>query len=43
VHSTFAVKINGVPLGVINQIVWPRETENLGIVKKRRQPKTQDK
>ncbi|MBP5976676.1 hypothetical protein HW132_29070 [Brasilonema sp. CT11] len=43
VHSTFAATINGVPLGVINQIVWARVPENLGIAKKRRQRETQEK
>jgi hypothetical protein len=43
VHSTFAATINGVPLGVINQIVWAREPEKLGIAKKRRQRETQEK
>ncbi|MEH2212307.1 IS4 family transposase [Nostoc sp.] len=43
VHSTFAATINGVPLGIINQQVWAREPENLGIAKKRRQRETQDK
>lgn len=43
VHSTFAVTINGVPLGLTNQQVWAREPENLGIAKKRRQRETQQK
>lgn len=43
VHSTFAATINGVPLGIINQQVWAREQENLGIAKKRRQRETQEK
>lgn len=43
VHSTFAATTNGVPLGVINQIVWARVPENLGIAKKRHQRETQEK
>jgi len=43
VHSTFAATIKGVPLGIINQQVWTREAENLGIAKKRRQRETQEK
>lgn len=43
VHSTFAATIKGVPLGIINQQVWSREAENLGIAKKRRQRETQEK
>ncbi|MBG1242428.1 hypothetical protein [Nostoc sp. NZL] len=38
VHSTFAATSNGVPLGIIEQQIqqiWARETENLGIGKKR--------
>ncbi|MBE9105485.1 hypothetical protein IQ229_11190 [Nostoc cf. edaphicum LEGE 07299] len=43
VHSTFAATIKGVPLGIINQQVWSREAENIGIAKKRRQRETQEK
>lgn len=43
VHSTFAATIDGVPLGLLNQQVWARDLENLGIAKKRRQRPTQDK
>lgn len=43
VHSTFAATVKGVPLGIINQQVWTREAENLGIAKKRRQRETQEK
>ncbi|MDZ8106424.1 MAG: hypothetical protein RM338_12510 [Nostoc sp. DedQUE12a] len=43
VHSTFAASSNGVPLGIIEQDVWARELENLGIAKKRRQRQTQQK
>lgn len=35
VHSTLAATSNGVPLGIIEQQVWAREQENLGIAKKR--------
>ncbi len=40
VHSTFAATSNGVPLGIIEQQVWARPPENLGIAKKRRQRET---
>ena len=43
VHSTFAATTDGIPLGIINQQVWAREPENLGIAKKRRQRETQEK
>ena len=43
VHSTLATTINGVPLGIINQQVWARDIENLGIAKKRRQRQTNEK
>lgn len=43
VHSTLAATSNGVPLGIIDQQVWVRELENLGIAKKRRQRETQQK
>lgn len=43
VHSTLAATNNGVPVGIINQQVWAREPENLGIAKQRRQRETQDK
>jgi hypothetical protein len=43
VHSTLAVSSNGVPLGIIEQQVWAREQENLGIAKKRRQRERQQK
>lgn len=43
VHSTLAASINGVPLGIINQQVWTRDIEELGIAKKRRQRQTQEK
>jgi hypothetical protein len=43
VHSTFAATISGVPLGIINQQVWARAEEDLGIAKKRRQRETQEK
>lgn len=43
VHSTLAATSNGVPLGIIEQRVWAREPENLGIAKKRRQRQTQQK
>jgi hypothetical protein len=43
VHSTLAVSSNGVPLGIIEQQVWAREPENLGIAKKRRQRETKQK
>lgn len=35
--------MKGVPLGIINQQVWSRKAENLGIAKKRRQRETQEK
>lgn len=43
VHSTFAATSKGVPLGIIEQQVWAREPENLGLAKKRRQRETQQK
>jgi Transposase DNA-binding/Transposase Tn5 dimerisation domain len=43
VHSTLAVTTEGVPLGILEQQVWARECENLGIAKKRRQRETQEK
>lgn len=43
VHSTFASTIDGVPLGIIDQQVWARPLENLGVAKKRRQRETQEK
>lgn len=43
VHSTLAATINGVPVGIINQQVWTRDIENLGIAKKRHQRETQEK
>ncbi|WP_413171639.1 IS4 family transposase [Anabaena azotica] len=43
VHSTLTATSDGVPLGIIEQLVWAREQENLGIAKKRRQRETQEK
>lgn len=43
VHSTLAATSNGVPLGIIEQQVWAREQENLGIAKRRRQRETKEK
>lgn len=43
VHSTFAASSEGVPLGIVNQQVWARDIEDLGVAKKRRQRETQDK
>jgi hypothetical protein len=43
VHSTFVASTQGVPLGVIDQQVWAREKETIGIAKKRRQRETKDK
>ena len=43
VHSTFAASTNGVPLGIINQQVWARDIEDLGIAKNRRQRETKEK
>lgn len=43
VHSTLTTTTCGVPLGVINQQVWARDIENLGIAKKRRQRHTKEK
>ncbi len=43
VHSTFTVSTVGVPLGVIDQQIWAREKETIGIAKQRRQRETQDK
>lgn len=43
VHSTLGATSNGVPLGIIDQQVWAREPENLGIAKKRRQRETKEK
>jgi len=43
VHSTFVANTQGVPLGVIDQQVWAREKETIGIAKKRRQRETKDK
>lgn len=43
VHSTLTTTADGVPLGIIDQKVWAREPENLGIAKKRRQRETQEK
>lgn len=43
VHSTFVTSTQGVPLGVIDQQVWAREKETIGIAKKRRQRETKDK
>ncbi len=43
VDSTLASTIDGVPLGIIDQQVWTRPRENLGIAKKRRQRETQEK
>jgi hypothetical protein len=43
VHTTFSVSPMGIPLGLINQYVWAREEENLGIAKLRKQRETKDK
>ncbi|BAY85467.1 transposase [Calothrix parasitica NIES-267] len=43
VHSTLTTTITGVPLGIINQQVWARDIENLGMAKKRRQRETKEK
>lgn len=43
VHSTFVTSTQGVPLGVIDQQVWAREKETIGIAKQRRQRETKDK
>ncbi|BAY98548.1 transposase [Tolypothrix tenuis PCC 7101] len=43
VHTAFAASTNGVPLGIINQQVWTRDIEDLGIAKKRRQRQIQEK
>lgn len=43
VHTTFAVSPVGIPLGLINQYVWAREEENLGIAKLRRKRETKEK
>lgn len=43
VHSTLTTTTNGIPLGIINQQVWARDIENLGIAKKRRQRQTKEK
>lgn len=43
VHSTLAATTNGVPLGIIDQQVWARDLENLGIAKKRHLRETSEK
>jgi hypothetical protein len=43
VHLTLAVTTQGGPLGLLEQQVWARDAENLGIAKKRRQRQTQAK
>ncbi|MCG6138123.1 MAG: IS4 family transposase [Nostoc sp. LLA-1] len=43
VHTAFAASTKGVPLGIINQQVWTRDIEDLGIAKKRRQRETKEK
>ncbi|BDA69462.1 transposase [Calothrix sp. PCC 7716] len=43
VHSTLAASIDGVPLGIVNQLVWARNIEDLGIAKQRHQRKTEEK
>jgi Transposase DNA-binding/Transposase Tn5 dimerisation domain len=43
VHSTLAATSTGVPLGIIEQQVWARDRENLGIAKKRQKREIKDK
>jgi hypothetical protein len=43
VHSTLTSSSYGVPLGILNQQVWARERQNIGIAKKRRQRQTNEK
>lgn len=43
VHSTFMATTSGVPLGIINQQVYSRNIENLGIAKQCRQRATEEK
>ncbi|MEH1869234.1 MAG: hypothetical protein V7K69_30155 [Nostoc sp.] len=43
VHSTLIASIKGVPLGIIDQQIWVRDIEDLGIAKKRCQRQTQEK
>jgi hypothetical protein len=43
VHTTFAVSPQGIPLGLINQSVWARKEENLGIAKLRKKRETKEK
>ncbi|BAZ03500.1 IS4 family transposase [Calothrix sp. NIES-3974] len=43
VHSTLLSSIKGVPLGVIDQQVWSRNIEDLGIAKTRRKRQTEEK
>jgi Transposase DNA-binding/Transposase Tn5 dimerisation domain len=43
VHSTLISSKKGVPLGIIDQQVWVRNIEDLGIAKKRHQRQTSEK
>lgn len=43
VHSSFAVTTDGVPLGLLNQIVWARDPETRGIAEERRTRAFDDK
>lgn len=43
VHSAFAVTLSGVPLGLLDQQVWARDTATVGSRHQRRQRGTEDK
>ena len=43
VHSIFAATTEGVPLGVIDQLMWVRNIEDIGTAKTRRLRKIKDK
>jgi hypothetical protein len=43
VHSTLAVSSEGVPLGLLQQVVWVRDADTVGISQQRRQREIKDK
>lgn len=43
VHSVFTVSAQGVPLGIIEQLLWARKEEELGKSEQRKQKSTADK
>jgi hypothetical protein len=42
-HSSIAATVNGIPLGLLNQIIWSRESSELGKSAKRKQKPFEEK